>query len=221
MQTLLFIPKTILNLCLVIKTFLYKKFFLTIVAYKHGAMPVLTISFSALFTLLTSDTHFFGISLSLILLLSLLFIIDLFTGITASKYEGNKVESGRLVYTFYKFLATFLFFWLLDTFQTKLGFKIAHTSSEYVEYFYKAIKESIEIVSYSVFGLLCLREWISIGENIERRFKKKFYLFNIVERMFDIVEDKLLKYLGGTKLCKKVEETVIEEVNIIEDNKVV
>lgn len=184
--------------------YLNKKLIVATLFYKHGSMALfsgftaMTISF---FTITISESYF-GIATSLILLLSALIMFDSFTGIIASRHEGEKVKSGKLMFTFYKFLMSFFFFWLLSELQEKLNIKISHVKSDYLELFYKATKEIIEIISYSVFILLTLREWLSIGENIERRYNKKFYLFEIVEKIFDIVESKLIKWLENKEICK-------------------
>ncbi len=169
--------------------------------YKHGAMSFTALTMSLSLSFINLQDSYFGLSLALILILSILIFLDSFTGILASRFEGEKVQSGKLMFTFYKFLMAFLFFWLLDSLQDKLHLKITEFNSSYMGYFYKSAKEAIEIISYSVFTLLSLREWLSIGENIERRYNKKFYLFTIIEKIFDIVESKLLKWLGTTKLC--------------------
>jgi hypothetical protein len=184
--------------------YLNKKLILATIFYKHGSMALfswfsaMTISF---FTISIKESYF-GISTTFILLLSGLIMLDSFTGIVASRHEGEKVKSGKLMFTFYKFLMSFFFFWLLNEMQEKLNIKIHHVKSEYIELFYKGTKEIVEIISYSIFILLTLREWISIGENIERRYSKKFYLFEIVEKIFDIVEIKLIKWLENKEICK-------------------
>ncbi len=184
--------------------YLNKKLILATIFYKHGAMTFSSgfIAFVISIFTISINESYFGIATSLILLLSGLIMLDSFTGIVASRHEGEKVQSGKLMFTFYKFLMSFFFFWLLSEMQEKLNVKIAHVKSEYVELFYKGTKEIIEIISYSVFILLTLREWLSIGENIERRYNKKFYLFEIVERIFDIVESKLIKWLENKEICK-------------------
>jgi len=174
--------------------------------YKHGAMSLSSLSLATFISIFTVNVKiedsYFGIATTLILLLSLLIFIDSITGIIASRHEGEKIQSGKLLFTFYKFLMSFLFFWILFEFQDKLDLKIAKVKSEYLSTFYKSSKEVLEIITYSVFILLTMREWLSIGENIERRFGKKFYLFTLIEKIFDIVENKLLKWLDGTDLCK-------------------
>lgn len=184
--------------------YLNKKLILATICYKHGSMALfswfsaMTISF---FTISINESYF-GISTTFILLLSSLIMLDSLTGIVASRHEGEKVKSGKLMFTFYKFLMSFFFFWLLNEMQEKLNIKIHHVKSDYIELFYKGTKEIVEIISYSIFILLTFREWISIGENIERRYSKKFYLFDIVEKIFDIVENKFIKWLENKEICK-------------------
>lgn len=194
--------------------FLYikQKLFINAILYKHGAMTVSSFSLATIVSFfsvsLRIEDSYFGISTMLILLLSALIFLDSWTGIIASRHEGNKVKSGKLLFTFYKFLMSFLFFWILHEFQNILNLKIKIIQSEYLASFYKLTREVLEIITYSVFILLTMREWLSIGENIERRFNKKFYLFTLIEKIFDIVENKLLKWLDNTSICKteKTEE---------------
>ena len=186
--------------------FITNKLLINTIAYKKGAVLVSSLSLATAINIFSKELHipdsFFGISLGLICVLSTLILLDSFTGIIASRHEGNKVESGKLFYTFLKFLTAFLFFCLLDQIQSKLNLKVLY-SDGYLQTFYKGIKESLEIVTYTIFILLSLREWISIGENIERRFGKKFYLFQIVEKIFDIVENRFIKWLENKEICKK------------------
>lgn len=186
-------------------TLAFNKLILKTLAYKKGAALISSfflVSTINLFTYkIVIPDSFFGISLGLISILSILIILDSFTGIIASRHEGNKVESGKLFFTFFKFLTAFLFFWLLHEIQIKIIIKIA-INDGYLKTFYLGVKETLEIITYSIFLLLSFREWISIGENIESRFKKKFYLFQIVEKLFDIVEKKLIKWFEDKEICK-------------------
>lgn len=113
----------------------------------------------------------------LILIYCTLVILDSFTGIIASRHSGNKIESGKLIFTFYKFLFTFLFFWLLDSLQAKLSIKISSGEYKYLLYFLNPLKEGIEIVTYSVFMLLTFREWLSIGENLQKDLIKNISIY--------------------------------------------
>lgn len=186
-------------------TLAFKNLVLKTIAYKKGAGLLSSFFLVTIVNFFTYKMQipdsFFGISLGLICILSILIILDSFTGIIASRHEGHKVESGKLFFTFFKFLSAFLFFWLLDEVQCKLGLKI-QVSGSYLKSFYTGAKETLEIVTYSIFLLLSLREWISIGENIERRYNKTFYLFQIVEKLFDLVEKKLIKWFENKEICK-------------------
>lgn len=189
--------------------FITNKLFIGTLVYKKGAVLVSSLSLATLINIFSKELQipdsFFGISLGLICVLSALIMLDNFTGIVASRHEGNRIESGKLFYTFLKFLTAFLFFWLLDEIQSKLHIKVSF-SDGYLQTFYKGIKESLEIVTYTIFILLSLREWISIGENIERRFGKKFYLFQIIEKIFDVVESKFIRWLETKEICKSQEQ---------------
>ena len=186
-------------------TLAFNKLILKTLAYKKGAALLSSFFLVSTINLFTYKVvipdSFFGISLGLICILSILIILDSFTGIIASRHEGNKVESGKLFFTFFKFLTAFLFFWLLHEVQSKISINIK-VNNGYLKTFYLGVRETLEIITYSIFVLLSFREWISIGENIERRFKKKFYLFQIVEKLFDIVEKKLIKWFEDKEICK-------------------
>ena len=183
------------------------KFFINGVLYKHGAMSASALTAATGLTLINLNDNYFGLSLMLILIYCTLTILDSFTGIIASRHSGNKIESGKLIFTFYKFLFTFLFFWLLDSLQAKLSIKISSGEYKYLLYFLNPLKEGIEIVTYSVFMLLTFREWLSIGENLQKRFNKKIYLFTIVEKLFDIVERKLLTWLDKSTVYNPKDES--------------
>lgn len=189
-------------------TFITNNLLVGTIAYKNGAILVSSLGLATIIDIFSNGfkipDSFFGISLGLICVLSALIMLDNFTGIIASRHEGKRIKSGKLFYTFLKFLTAFLFFWLLDEIQSKLHVKVLF-SDGYLQTFYKGVKESLEIVTYTIFILLSLREWISIGENIERRFGKKFYLFQIVEKIFDIVESRFIKWLENKEICKNKE----------------
>ena len=170
---------------------------------KHGAMVTFTLITSFGINLFDFNSNYLGISVGLLLLYFLLVSIDSFTGIIASRHKGEKVESGKLIFTFYKLLFTFLFFWLLDELKVKLDTKAYHLEDSISGKIYGTAQDGLQIITYAVFTLVSLREWLSIGENIESRFGKKFYLFTIVEKMFDVIERRFLSWLEGTSICKK------------------
>lgn len=188
------------------------KFVINGLFYKHGALSTVSLGTATTFTFINFHDNYFGLSLMLILIYCLFVFFDSLTGIIASKHEGGKIESGKLMFTFYKLLFSFFFFWLLDSLNIKVDEKIASVENGFMFYFFKSCKEGISIVTYAVFTLLALREWLSIGENIERRFNKKLYLFSIVEKIFDIIERKLLTWLDNTSMCKPKNEESSSEV---------
>ena len=187
-----------------LNSYIYSKIFAPLFLYKKGAIAYTSISFATLITGFQSflKLELFGFSMLLIILLFVLVFADSFTGIIASRHNGDKIESGKLMYSFYKILFAFLFFWLISELQNRLTGKIYILKSEYLTSFYRTIKEILDIINVAIFTLFCLREWISIGENIEKRFNKKPYIFGIVEKIFDLIETKLLKYLENKDICK-------------------
>jgi hypothetical protein len=59
----------------------------------------------------------------------------------------------------------------------------------------------ISFVRSFIFIILVFREYISIGENIQKRFGKKPYIFNLAEKIADIIERTLLKKIENSELC--------------------
>lgn len=141
---------------------------------------------------------FMGIAISFLALFFALVIADFVTGVLAAKYKGEQIISGKLSYTFHKLLMYVFFFWLINEVHRLL-------------YPYQGIgKDQAEIVvsliRYFVFILLTLREFISIGENIEKRFSKKPQIFNIAEKIADLIELKIMKKIEESDICKKDEK---------------
>jgi hypothetical protein len=188
------------------------KFVVNGLFYKHGALTTVSVGSATTLSFINFHDNYFGLSLMLILIYCLFVFFDSITGIFASKYEGGKIESGKLMFTFYKLLFSFFFFWLLDSLNVKIDEKMASLDGSFMMYFFRGCKEGISVVTYSVFTLLALREWLSIGENIEKRFNKKLYLFSIVEKIFDIIEKKLLRWLDNSDVCKPKNEDNSSEV---------
>lgn len=174
------------------KTIMYKKGMLLPIS------AVLSVGIEIIHEILNTD--FLGVSTSLLILISVLFMVDFWTGVIASRSEelkaievGDKKEakdkkfnSRKITFTFFKFLMLFLWIWLADVIGTKFeDLNYMHTTYEVIT--------TIPLV------LVTLREYISIGENIERRFNKKLYIFTLVEKIFEILEGKFFKKLGDDK----------------------
>ena len=57
------------------------------------------------------------------------------------------------------------------------------------------IESSFDVIAVVPVLLLTFREYISIGEDIEILTGRKYYLFTLAERIFEIFEFKFLKKL--------------------------
>ena len=122
-------------------------------------------------------TSFLGVSVILILLTCSLITIDFWYGNRASAkspdYKG--VESVKITYTLLKFVMFFV--WLF------LAYSVRHEMKD-IEWF-KYILSAI--TAFPVF-LVNLREFVSIGENIEVIYKKKPYIFVLIDKLFISME---------------------------------
>lgn len=117
----------------------------------------------------------FGVSATFLSLISLLMIADWFTGVKASKAEGQVFKSSKVMSTIIKFITLFLWLWL----------------SQEIEKLYGEVAIADLVVGFiSVFVLIlvALREFVSIGENIETIYKYKPYIFHLVDDIFGMFE---------------------------------
>lgn len=132
------------------------------------------------------DTSFLGVSVILILLTCSLITIDFWYGNKASAkspdYKG--VESTKITYTILKF--GMFFVWLF------LAYSIRHEMKE-IEWF-KYILSAI--TAFPVF-LVNLREFVSIGENIEVIYKKKPYIFVLIDKVFVSMEKTFINKVSN------------------------
>ena len=173
-----------------------KLFFLTSIipalTYKKGALIIWSIPFSVLIEMIYTDS-FLGINLTFTILFIVLILFDFFTGIAVSRFKGEKIEPNKIAFTFYKILMYLLFFWLV--------FEINKSILESDSFLSEQGQHSINFIRNFVFTILVLREYISIGENIEKRFGKKPYIFTLVEKISDIIENKLIRKIEDSELC--------------------
>lgn len=171
-------------------------FFLTSIipalTYKKGALVIWAVPFSVFLDVIYTGS-FLGINLTFTILFIVLIFWDFVTGLVASKFAGEKIESTKIAFTFYKVLMYLLFFWLV--------FEINKSIIESDSFFSIQGQHSINFIRNFIFSILVLREYISIGENIEKRFGKKPYIFTLVEKLADIIESKLIKKIEESELC--------------------
>lgn len=174
-----------------------KLFFLTSIipalTYKKGALIIWAIPFSVLLETIYTGS-FLGINLTFTILFIVLIFFDFLTGIIASKFSGEKIESTKIAFTFYKVLMYLLFFWLV--------FEINKNISESDSFLAIQGEHTINFTRSFIFSILVLREYISIGENIEKRFGKKPYIFTLVEKLADIIENQLIKKIEDSDIFK-------------------
>jgi hypothetical protein len=166
--------------------------------YKNGSIVALAIPLSFLMDLFLNSS-FLGISVSFGVLFIALIIIDLFTGIIASRHVNNEpIKSAKLALTFYKALMYALFFWIL--------WEIKKIVSVQDNWMYIQGEHFVTFIRNFVFIILVLREYISIGENIEKRFGSKPYIFTLAEKLFDIIERKIIKKIEDSDFCDNNEK---------------
>lgn len=144
-------------------------------------------------------TSFLGVSAVLILLTCTLIIFDFIYGNMASakspEYKG--VESTKITYTILKFGMFFL--WLF------LAYSIKHEMKD-IEWF-KYILSAV--TSFPVF-LVNLREFVSIGENIETIYGKKPYIFTLIDKLFTSMEKVFIKKVSAD-IVDEIEQNSPEE----------
>lgn len=176
---------------------LFKTSIIPALSYKKGALVFLAAPISFLLDLIYSGS-FLGFSLTFIGLFTLLIIVDFFTGIIASRHEGQIIKSHLLSYTFYKFAMYLGFFWMLfeiskevDKLDKILGMEFLAVQAQHL----------LAFIRNFVFIILNLREYISIGENIKRRFGVRPYIFEIVEKIAEVIESKLIAKIESSEYC--------------------
>jgi len=126
-------------------------------------------------------------------------LADFITGIIASKHEGGKIQSSKWGVTIGKIVGLFLYSCLA-------AIIILLLSNNY----------AILTLVFGPVVLTLLKEYISIGENFQRRYGKKAYMFTIVDKVFDILEMRFFKSLEAKQseeVCEHEEDFPEEENN--------
>lgn len=143
------------------------------------------------------DSSFLGVPVILTAIVSLFILLDWAFGTAASRkiaekakkdgdnklYEEKKFKSTKIIHTFFKFISLFL--WLLLSFAVNkhlLNVK-----------FLASFFDIITVIPVLLFGF---REFISIGEDLESLYGTKYYLFELGEKIFDVLQLKFLKKIG-------------------------
>lgn len=115
-----------------------------------------------------------------IVFLSTMFIIaDLIVGIIAARHKGEKIVSDKWGTTIGKFLGVMMY-------SVLAVLLLVSMDNSFVLY----------TVLYTPLVLSALKEYISIGNNLEKRFDgKKPYIFSLVDKIFELLEFKFFNTL--------------------------
>lgn len=179
-----------------IKMFKFDKYSKLIISLMLTVL--LNISFQAYFNKLyahfSSDSAMYSVLvLVLFVMITVTFIVaDAITGIIASRHEGSRIQSSKIGATIGKLFGVTLYAGLSMVMLVLLP-------GNYI----------VTTMVYGPILLTALKEFISIGENLERRFDRKIYLFQIIDKIFDLIELKFFKFLekkASKELDKGVEK---------------
>ena len=165
---------------------------LNAVTYKKGVLLVMAIPFSVLIDFVYNGS-FLGIGVMYIILFFILIIADFVTGLIAATYRKEEISSTKISYTFWKIFFYVVFFWIMYLIKRDL---------ERQDYWvYEQLKHGINVFSLTTFTILVLREYVSVGENVQKRFGKKPELFRLVDRIANTIEDRLIKKIAESDIC--------------------
>lgn len=142
----------------------------------YYALLSLTFTIFATLTAKLSNTSLFGVSLLFVSVVCFFMVVDWFLGVTASVCAlGQKFKSKKVTYTIIKFVTFFM--WLFFVNQARFAYQeIAYVS------------DIIIFIQIFVLILIALREYSSIGENIEKIWGRKPYWFSLIDSITDTLE---------------------------------
>lgn len=123
---------------------------------------------------------------SLVCLASIFIIADMVTGIIASLKEGSNLNSNDFGTTVGKFFGLCLFYCIGAVLITLVSGV-----------------EHVDVLVFIPVILTTLKEYISIGENLERRLGKEIYIFTLVTKTFNLIENKFFKIIENILQWKK------------------
>lgn len=178
---------------IMVKIFLQKKSVMLTGLFISGAFTALV---EFLSKHVQTESHKLSItSLTFLSFVSIVFIfIDFIFGVLASRAEKQSIVSSKIGITASKMLCVFLFFFLALV-------VLVLISDNYF----------ILTLVYGPIILTILKEFTSVGENIERIYGKKLYFFVLMDKMFEMLELKFFKSLENN-------EIINEKINYEETN---
>lgn len=173
------------------------------VDYRHGTLTVLSAPIALLIEFIFNGS-FLGISVTFMLLMTLLIIGDFVTGVIAAKHVGEKIRSDKISYTFYKAFSYVIFFWILQDIDKMI------TRNE--GWIYTQGEFTNSVIRNFIFIILILREFISIGENLQKRFGTKPYIFVLANKITDLIENKFIKKIADSDICARDKDDTDKEL---------
>ena len=149
---------------------------------------ILTATFTTLLSILSwvygiDTVDLFGVTLPFIASCFVLMIVDWFLGTMKSiRIKKEKLNADKIVYTIMKFLVFFGWLYFMNAFRNEVET-------------YGYMKDTVILVNLFVIFLILLREFRSIGNHIESIWGTKFYLFVLLDDIFEIIEKGFKKKL--------------------------
>lgn len=179
----------------------------TMVGYKSGTLFGVSIASAITIEAIISilKLNFLGVSVGVIVMLAIFIVIDWFTGTAATRkradtamknkddkeFQKNKIKSGKVTFTIFKFMSLYLWLILTHTFmQSAINQGFIDPGAEKHASF--GVASILRIITIIPIALFLFREFVSIGENIESLYGKKPYLFELGEKIFDILQFNFL-----------------------------
>ena len=179
--------------------------------YKKGAGLIGSIFFGLVFTLFEEVMHvrFMGISILFFMAGFILVLGDLFTGIMAAMKEKGKnwLNKEKLIFSAFKLV--FIMVLLLLAYaihEAVLWEQKKVIENEFWYTVFGSAATTISVIRTVLFALVLGKEYISIGDNIEKTFGKKHYMFRIFEKLFDVIELKFLRRIENYQEKDKEEK---------------
>ncbi len=161
-------------------------------AFSNKSILLISMGITPFITAITGfmKIKFLGFTVAMLIFLSLLIILDLFTGIIASKFEGKKLTSSRGLRSVHKFISYFMFLCFVSLLQGQLD-----DSGHSLGILF------ISQMRILIFVQISLWEWHSIGENYERRFGYKPKIFQLLDKLGEMLEKRIAKKMEESDLC--------------------
>ena len=158
-----------------VNIFISKKIYISL-----GLSSLITMSLDKLIEYfdMTKNLVEYKVLISLFILTNIFVFIDFILGISAAKSRKELITSKKWGQTISKILGLILYM--------SFGFILLYITK---------FNNTVFCIVNTGIILTIFKEYISIGENIEIIFLKKPYIFTLVDKVFEIIEDKFLNFL--------------------------